>query len=309
MQYIIVSAAYQVEGDAIQYAARNDLSIKNLQVKLSGAGNVYTAIEMDSVAIDTDGIFFPYRTLYAFNTNGKTGNPVLIAGEFYTLEIGSQDTGMYVTATTIIPKGAGLDNTKFAPFSCGGNLSCLREFDLTKDMPVLFKKGTDAAAFEIKVTLDYFADGDSATAGWGPTDLIEGNVRCPAGSAQLCYQINENSLIASFQNQMESAGTVFTYDAQPAQHTTKDSLTNSFRIELTAVDINLRNYMLANNPKVTDLTGAKPEWTNVAGNLRTVGVFGSYIADRENIAMNECSEFLLNLNGTPDPGVTCIKIE
>lgn len=317
IQYIVVSKAYQIEGNAITHGQENDHSLKGINVKLSGAGHVYNAVQMDSfpkelidktLPQNMELLYYPYRTVYMIYTDSTNGPP-LVEGRTYTLEVGTQDTGIYVSATTIVPEASDLSNTQFRPSPSQGNLQALKTFGLNEDLPVKFKFGS-AIGFELKLVLHYYADGVADSAIWGPTDVFEGNTSCVSPSSkEYCYNIREYSISSVFNNKMGDDNVTYTYDDQPKKHANVDSLSKAFYIELTSIDVNLRNYMLANNPKVFDLTGAKPEWTNISGNVRAVGVFGSYTRDREYIAMDACSEYILDLNGQPDPGQACVKIE
>lgn len=123
-------------------------------------------------------------------------------------------------------------------------------------------------------------------------------------SSFLTERFAENELIGHFSRYFPRLpNTVYTYNTRDSCtfDTSLYRLPKSFKWEVTAVDSGLTNYMNVNNPKYVDFTGAKPEYTNIKGKIEAIGIFGSINISEQYAIMRPCSEYLLGLNGTPQP--------
>lgn len=301
IQYIRIAKAYQYEGDAFAYAADNDLSLRGLDVRVMGNGVTYTAFEIDSVP-KQNGLFFPYQTVYAFYTDSLGPNrDKLKAGITYTLEVGTPDAPNYVTGTTKVPVSPTF--TGDLRIQAGqGSTRCLPRLLLERDFQVLWQRG-DAANFEFRIFFNYESAGNAHQIVFGPTDLFNTNKGCSQGGNTVCYKFQERALLNYFSGRMQG-GAPYTYDTQDSCITPPEPLSlmpQSLIFEMTAVDSNLSDFMAANNPAFVDLTGAKPEWTNLTGSIDVVGVFGSINIARQAAIMSPCSTWLLGLNGIAQP--------
>ena len=108
---------------------------------------------------------------------------------------------------------------------------------------------------------------------------------------------------------MNDSTVVYTYDeSDEAPSSELHLLSRAFKFEVTGMDEQLYNYMLVNDPLVTDLSGSRPEYTNLSGTIPVVGIFGSYMTDSDYALMSKCSQALLNLNSTPLP-TGCTPVE
>ena len=304
VQYIRIARAYQVEGDAIAYAGTTDLSMQNLNVTVEGNGVTYTAEPVTDIPKDSGGIFIPTQTLYKITTDGSAADKeALQEGAQYRLRIGAPDADDYVTAITSIPTKPEIRGDLLI-VSGGGTSRCLPIIFLDRRYIVEFLRGT-GHAFELRVFFTFAENGQEQTVRWGPTDLFETPKSCPnPGSSRLCYGFTEKQLPGFWSQYMDDENALYTYnrsDSCVPDPALEDSLPKSLCFEVTSVDEYLRNYMTVNNPKFTDLTGAKPEYTNVTGNIEAIGVFGSINTDRKYAILNPCSEALLRLNDTPAP--------
>lgn len=76
----------------------------------------------------------------------------------------------------------------------------------------------------------------------------------------------------------------------------------STRIEITALDTFLYNYMRANAPNFEDFTTVRPEYTNIEGGL---GVLGSVIKSSRYVNWSDCSRYLARINNAPRPSGSC----
>lgn len=303
VQYIRLATAYQFEGDALVYAAENDLSLSGQRVTLIGNGNTWTAEEVANYPKDSSGLFIPNQTIYKFVTDGSAPEKQPIeAGIRYRLEIGAPDAGDFVSAETTVP-GIPQIRGELTLISGAGSSVCLPDLFLERKWQFHFRRLDPLVRYEIRVRLTFAKDGVDQTIQWGPTDLFQENRRCNEGSASVCYQFAEKQLLTFFNSRMPDDGSAYTYDdtdcvPTPAQ---VDMLSKALEFEVTSVDEYLGNYMEVNNPKYLDLTGAKPEYTNLSGNVDVVGVFGSINTDSRNALLSQCSAALIGLNGISLP--------
>ena len=301
LQYIRISLAYQTEGDALVYASETDLSAKGLQVRLKGDnGTNYLAEQVDSVPKSGSGDFYPYHSLYRIRTDGTTGNEALEAGRRYDLEISATGDTVNLSAYTTIPVPAVIQDRTY---SGGGTQTCLFRASLNGTVKVAFTPGAHAYGHEMRAYFNYEANGTPGQVVWGPTKLFFDSQGCSDG--KVCYQLGEGELINVFKNGMpDPLTTSLTYDNTECDNV-PSNLSTALRFEVTSADTFLTNYMIVNDPSNTDVSGTRPEYTNITGTVDAIGIFGSYsTANRYNV-LNDCSEYLLGLNNTPNPGPSC----
>lgn len=313
VQYVRIAQAYQVRGDAIEYAANNDLSLQNLTVTLKGSnGTSYTATPVTDVPKES-GTFFQGQTVYAFYTDGSgPGRELLEAGEIYTIEVGASDSPDYMVAGTTIPPAPELGGALTLTDNFG--LKCLPRLFLDRDLNVRWRsrlsnedRSKRIHGFELRVGLEITRNGVPDTLEWGPTDLLFNNFGCNEGGGNICYKFRQRELLGFWGARMPlDQGIEYRYNTRDSclPVAEVEDLPKSLWFEVTALDTFLTKYMEVNDPKFSDLTGAKPEYTNVSGNIETYGVFGSVNVDRKYAIMRECGEYLLGLNGRPQP-VAC----
>lgn len=304
IQYIRLATAFQFEGDALGFAAENDLSLKGKRVVLTGDGHTWEGEEVTGFPKDSDGVFIPTQTVYRFVTDGSgPGAEALTAGERYKLEVGTSDAEDYVFAETSIPRLPQIRGDLNVTGGVGSS-RCLPRLFLDRRFNFYWRKLDPVNSFEVRVVLEIEKNGQPETLQWGPSDLFDANRRCNQGSGSICYQFDEKSLLRFFKNSMPEDGTTYTYntaDSCVGNASQLDLLPKSMWFEVTVVDEYLRNYINVNNPKFNDLSAAKPEYTNLQGSIEAVGVFGSINTDLRYAIMRECGEALLGLNGTPRP--------
>lgn len=305
VQYVRIAKAYQFEGDAVAYAAENDLSVSGLQVKLTGNGKTWIATELPNFPKDS-GNFYPHHTVYRFTTDGSgAGRDTLVPSQEYTLEVGTPEQEGYVTGKTVVPAVPRIrGDLNLVPGA--GNSQCLPRLFLDRAFNFFWRKDDNSFVnYEVRVGFRFSANAEEKVVTWGPTKLFNANKGCNEGSGSVCYQFAELELLRDFSREMpELPLTVYTYDRTDScvpQPSMVDQLPKSLWFEVTAVDEFLSNYMIVNDPAVTDINGSRPEYTNLSGNITVVGILGSYNTDRRYAILRECSEALLGLNGTPLP--------
>jgi hypothetical protein len=307
VQYLRIARAYQSDGDALVYAAENDLSLKGLTVTLKGDGKTWMASEVDTIAKDS-GLFARSQTIYGFVTDGSgVGKAKLLPGKTYQLEIGSPEDSSYITAHTTIPAYPVLTGKLAITFG-SGTYKCLPRVGFDSGFPVSIKRSNGALGYEIRVIFSFEENGNPRQLVWDANSLIRDNKGCNDGSGNICYQIGDNAVIRAFGQEMPP-GPNYTYyrkDSCVLNPGLSYLYPRSLIFEATAVDTFLSNYIYVNSPaNGTDLNTSRPEYTNFTGNVQAAGVFGSYSLDSALTIMNPCSEWLLGLNGTPKPLSFC----
>ncbi|MEM9985330.1 MAG: hypothetical protein AAF804_09560, partial [Bacteroidota bacterium] len=189
-----------------------------------------------------------------------------------------------------------------------GRERCLQPVPLESDFTLAFSND-QAAAFELRVFLDYIADGQAKEAVFGPTTMFVDDVRCSQQS-NFCYRFGSQEILRSFRRQVEDEpSNSLRYEADDAQRCAVDiaDLPRVLRFELTSMDRHLFLYRQANGPQVGNVNTVRPEYTNVSGpeGSITLGILGSYETAFSFGRLSDCSEFLLNFNGTPQPNPAC----
>lgn len=309
VQYIRIARAYQVQGDALAYAAATDLSLKNLNVVLKGDGKTWIAVEVDTLPKEP-GTFNAAQTVYGFVTDGSgTGKAKLLPGKTYQLEIGTPEDSSYVTGHTTIPEFPTLTG-KLAIQSGSGTYKCLPRVALDAAFPVSVKKDPIAASYEVRIIFNYERNGQPLQQVWGPSNPFTGNKGCSDGPNNVCYQIGDGIVLNKFLAQMPDDGaSAYTYyrkDSCVLNPSLSYLWPRSLLFEAAAIDTYLTNYIFVNDPgNSTDLNTSRPEYTNLTGNIQTAGVLGSFSLDTAQAIFNPCSEYLLGLNGTPKPAGFC----
>lgn len=304
LQHIRVSRAFLPESNALEYARERDESVKGLQVLLKGAGTEMEAVQLDSVLKNPeDGTFYPYTTLYQFETNGSTA---LVPGERYDLEIRQPGVDTFLlTAYTEVPEPVRFDSPR--PVSGAGQTKCLRQASLNLDYRVEFRRG-NSASFEIRAFLEYEEGNTEKLAVYGPTPLFEDDFRCLDAFNTLCYNFSAYEIVRSFHAQMNpQPGSGFRYavNENTECNPDADALPQVFRFEVTGADEFITRYNAVNTPTFADFNTVRPEYTNITGSTETLGVFGSISTSSSAAKLDKCSLFLLQLNNEERPNSPC----
>lgn len=317
VQYVRVSKAYQVDGDAFVYASQNDLSREGLDIQIKGNGATYQGVPVTDIPKDSTGIFLPSQTVYRFVTDGTTDAPRLVNEAQYNLTIGVGDKPNFITAKTILP-GVPQLREPISPNAGGGQDSCLKKLLLEGRVRFEWNNvertfcSDRTISYEVRAKLFFQENGVDRVIEYGPTDPEKCNsgAGCNGVSdSRVCMQFGEREVLNYFKLFMpESPNLAYTYDNSPDCFYNTSALPSSFIVEITAIDEFLSNYMEVNNPSVVDLSGARLEYTNInSEDAVTVGIFGSTTSYEAPFLMTPCSEYLLDLNGTLQPFTSCVK--
>ena len=304
VQYIRISQGFLPEGDALEYARDNDLSAKGLNVTLTGGNKNYTAVEVDTV-VKEEGIFNAATSLYRIETSGTNE---LETSTTYQLQITRpDDPDFLIPGSTRIPEKVVVNNPRPTPGP--GQSKCLREVSLDGEYKMDFQRG-DAAAFEIRVSLEYEENFETKIVHYGPTNIFSDNSRCNTSvSGDICYQFREKEILSTFFNLMKiQQGSIYTYGVNNNTkcQNRESSLPRVLIFEVTGMDEVVANYLQANSPQFSDLNTVRPEFTNLSSSEDVVlGIFGSYTKTEAIARLNPCSEYLLNLNNVARPSGPC----
>ncbi|MEM6347288.1 MAG: hypothetical protein AAF927_25585 [Bacteroidota bacterium] len=304
VQYVRVSRAFLPEGNALEFAKDNDLSVKGLNVTLQGNGKTYTAVELDSVLKDpTDGTFYPSTTLYRFDTGG---DDALAGGERYDLKVQQEGIDTFALESyTYMP-----DQVVFVrptPVSGAGQQKCLRKASLDLDYKIEFRRGL-GASYEIRAFLDYQENLLDKQVVFGPTTQFGDDFRCVDGFSIVCYNFVAKDILRSFVRQVDpQPGSIYTYPVTEDTECNNDPnlLPDAFRFKVTAIDTFLTRYLSTTSPSFADFATVRPEYTNITGTVTTLGLFGSISSNEASAKLDECSMFLLNFNNEPPPVSAC----
>ncbi len=304
VQYVRISKGFLPEEDAFVYAKENDLSAKGLTLSLTDGINTYIGVETDSILKNpADGTFFPYLSLYRFDTKGTLA---LKPNQAYTLNVSKPDDGdFFLRARTHIPDKVTFNNPRIVR---GPNGHCLLPLALDIGYEMKFQRAEAAAAYELRAFLNYTDKGQPRQATFGPSALFEKNVRCLGGGGLNCYQFRPKELIEIFRAQMDpQANRFFEYTASENLRcaVTISELPDAFRFEVTTVDSVLYNYAQANSPKFTDFNTLRIEYTNIESSARALGILGAIAVSDISASFDPCTEYLLGLNSEqPRPSCT-----
>lgn len=303
VQYVRITKAFQVEGDAIEYAGENDITVPGLTMELVGADHTYHSTTYTNIPRE-DGVFSNAQTLYGFQTSG---NDTLVPGETYELRITKPDEpGFLITAETTVPFEPDLIGLDDEVLLSDGQYS-FPTFSFEKVNNVNFERH-NGHSFDIRIKLTYQLDGQDTVAYFGPTIPFDRSRRCGndhSTSPDICYELPENSVLIGLLAQLNSAGSNRSYWDQPKKTLDPDSLNRSLYLEVTAADTFLTNYNITTMPAGygLNLLIDKKEYTNISGD--NIGLFGSINRSRSWIFMSECSVYLLGLSNPAFPPADC----
>ena len=308
VQYIRIAKAFLPESDAFEYAKENDQSVPDLLVTLTNAENnrEYVAQAVDSVLKEPeDGLFYPYQTLYKIRT---IGSDRLEEGATYILKVRQPGNESFeLRASTQIPDAPRI-NSPAPPRGSAGTSKCLVQVNLESTFTMFFAEN-NAASYEVRVLLDYTADGEPRQAVFGPTTAFVEDVRCE-GRGSVCYRFSEGSVLRTFLNQIDPQPNVdYRYGVTPATECNNDvdELPQSLRFEVTSMDVHITRYRQANAPRFAEGNTLRNQYTNIeaSGEVLTLGILGAYQAREAMARLSPCGEYLLGLNDVPAPAGAC----
>ncbi|MEM6264943.1 MAG: DUF4249 family protein [Bacteroidota bacterium] len=301
VQYVRISKVFQVEGDALEYAATNDVTVPGLTVTLKG-GEVSLKAEEVKGQREPDGDFSPEMTLYAFSTKGPNS---LKPGATYQVRIQDAQDSLDIKGQVTLPGVPRITEPNFPMLQGSG---CLSNIAFEDSVAIKFQKSRTpidkdkALGYELRVVFNYRENGQPKRISFGPTRLFSSNKGCGAGSSgNLCYQISKGSVLSTFKSALSDTNNRYSYATFPLCGPA-DRVARSIQVEITAVDSALYNYIRANDPRFLNLNTYRPEYTNLTGNRRTVGIIGAIAVDQVPVHFTDCGRYFLGLGLKPPGG-------
>ncbi len=317
VQTIRVSKGFLVKGDAIRYAAENDLSVHNAKVTIteytireSGGkrtltqSNIYELVP-DNNTPKEDGIFNKNQVIYKTQSS-DTIRP----GRYYELEvklIGNET--LSTKAYTIVPsEPLIIQPSDKIQVGTGNILFNYPEIEFYNPYEVKFFAGRrtteevliPARGYELRVYFKYGIETSPGDTSWqpilrfGPTQPFDKS-SCTSTSGQVCYRIGAQSFTDFLLSRLINDNVKYVFDDTP--------LNESTRMEITAIDTFLFNYLQINSPIYSDFNAVKLEYTNLSNNA--LGIFGSINTFSRFVNLGPCTKHLSKLNNTPKPGDYC----
>ena len=298
IQFIRVSKLFLPEGDAIQYAANNDLTLNSTQAEVYLQG-----IKMrDTFITRNTGIFTAGQHVFYLDKTDLT----IQAGTRYNLEVKYlPNQAANIKAHTTIPARPQLISP-FSPIYSGGGLNIA-------NAPVAFEnatkitiaKTTYAASYELRMFFKYFENGSERNVVYGPRSFTT-SVNCTGGK-DICYGLQKGEVldfILSTQQVSNPSPNYYTSIDTPLNVPSAqiDRLNKSNYLSITAVDSFLYLYMLANNSNSSSFATSTLEYTNIENGA---GVFGSFSEAGTYVDFTQCGKYLLHFNNAASPGSYC----
>lgn len=305
IQYIRVSKAFQVEGDALAFAAETDLTVNNLHVELAGPDGIIQATQIDTVLRDS-GLFFPGQSIYQLRTD--RGNQ-LRSNEVYELSITADSLpGFLLEARTRIPSIPVIQRPPGGVIN--DTIACLSSWNIEDSLEIIFSTrrpggpSSGAYAFQVQADLDYDEDGERRSAVFGPSKPFTDSRGCAARSNDTrCFYIPKGVVLDAFEQVLIPSGGTYTYAGDKRCMPDPEDLPRPVRVRVSAVDTMMGRYLVANDPRFTNFNTVRTEFSNITGTARTVGIFGSTATAERAVVLSSCAERRLFLNGQrPRPG-------
>lgn len=312
IQYIRVAKGFLVDQDAIKYASETDLSAQNAKVILkeytivnnrvaANPAHVYELVP-DTNYLKEEGTFYKNQTIFRTNST-DTIRP----GRYYELEVTLLGNETLTTkAHTFVPSEPFITS----PTDKIQVVNNYPEIEFYNSYEVKFfsrKNSNDpnetlipARGYELRIYFKYGIENSPGDTAWqpvlrfGPTQLFDKS-SCVPISGQMCYRIGAQAFTDFLRSRLTDNNVKYVYNDTP--------LNESTRLEITAVDTALFNYMMVNSPVYTDFNAVKPEYTNLSNGA--LGIFGSINTFSRFVNLGNCTKYLAKLNNTPQPGEFC----
>lgn len=305
-QYVRIGQVFQVEGDAYAFAAEHDGSVPGLEVVVEGGGQRYLAQWQDSLRRDSSrGDFGPYVGAYYFLTPDSAR---LQPGERYRLHVRSPlDSSFHLQAATRIPPQPRITapRPRVSPEE-----ECLSILSIEDSVYVFVQRNPrqqpgEAWGFQLRINFRYRLDGVTRRYTYGPSRLYRQSTGCEGPTGQtLCYRWGPGVVLRALQRHLAQLPPGRqSYDAEPrCRPRFQGFLSDAIQVEATAVDSALGQYMQVNSPFFRSINPVKPEFTNLTGQPRAIGVFGSLARDQSSVTLSPCVAYALGWwPGEEDP--------
>lgn len=295
--YVRIGRAFQVEGDAYDYALGQDLQASDLAVTLEGGGKIYLG-QLDTHQPKDSGLFHPGLSLYRFDT---PPGERLVPGTVYTLHVRHPDDDLlHITAETRIPYNPRLISPGPFIYNAASGQYTLNTVEFNDDVSVSFEKGEEEG-YEFRVWVKYWDGEKMAEFRWGPSRIAFASEGC-VGSVlfnRSCFKLPGRSLPISFAAAVSrSPGIPYMVDTVRLARSL-DGLSKDTRLELTVVDKHLANYLNGATPfgYGLNLLMDKDDYTNISGGHP--GIFGAVQRRHHYIFLGACTLYHAGLQLSP----------
>lgn len=304
VQYIRVSKAFQVEGDALEYSSSNSPAVAGLNLVLDGPDGSLVAQEVDTVLRDS-GLFPGNQTIYRF----ETGSAFRLKprARYYLRITADSLPGFFLEAHTRIPAAPAIMRPSAGVLT--DSIACLTRWTIEDSLRIVFSKRSQgmpppgAYAYQYSAELYYRENGTAQTVRFGPGKPFLASRGCGTGSGNIvCIDIPEGQILDVFSRVFSASGNQFGYDGLEACALAPELLPAPVQVTITAIDSMLGRYLVANDPRYTNFNTVRREFSNLSGSDRVVGIFGSIANGRRIVTLSNCAERRLGLDGqSPDP--------
>ncbi len=300
IHYIRVGRLFLPESDAVEAARKHRDELNEAVVVLTGGDTTIFFARVDTQR--ADGLFPKDMTVFR-------GFGFLKPNTTYRLEV-SLPGGLKVKARTTVPNPP---TFLFPPetFVYPGNVEGWYPYNFqSNSLSVSFgekRRGVSGqrevrpSAYEVRFFFRY-----GTTPGVYDQEIVYGPTGPPfSGDAGQCpqkYGASTWEYEACFNVGRGFLNHVMEKLPQGAVYADQAPFNLSTRIEITAIDTFLYNYMRANAPNFEDFTTVRPEYTNIEGGL---GVLGSVIKSSRYANWSDCSRYLARINNAPRPSGSC----
>ena len=317
VQTIRISKGFLIDGDAIQYASENDLSAQNAKVTLTEYSikevngkrvltqtNVYELTPDNSIPKE-EGTFNKNQTIYKTNSS-DTIRP----GRYYELEVKLYGNETLSTkAYTIVPSEPLISQpTDKIQVGTGNVLFNYPEIEFYNPYEVKFFAGRkttedvviNGRGYELRIYFKYGIENSPGDTTWqpvlrfGPTQPFDKS-SCTSTSPTICYRIGSQNFTDFLRSRLSNNNVKYVFNDTP--------LNESTRLEITAIDTFLFNYLQVNSPIYSDFNAVKPEYTNLTNGA--LGIFGSINTFSRFVTLGACTKYICRLNDSPQPGEFC----
>ncbi|MEM6268866.1 MAG: hypothetical protein AAF998_05480 [Bacteroidota bacterium] len=295
-QHIRITKVFQTQDDALVYASSQDLTAYGMQVVLKSWDTTYVG-ELVPQAPREPGLFFEEQGIYRIPT--PDGHR-LRAGETYQLIITKPDDPEFrIAASTIVPTKPRFLSPGAPLYSPSQGTYTYPSIDFHRDHVIRFEN-TTGEGYELRVYLDFWNGSEVQTSMWGPTRIFREPEGCreDTESGRMCYEIPQRVVPVRFYADVtQAAGPVRLLDTIRVARSL-DSLSRIARVEVTAVDTHLTNYLHSNTAFGfgLNLLMDRPEVTNISG--ENIGLFGAINTQERYIFIGPCTRYLAGLSTT-----------
>jgi hypothetical protein len=250
-----------------------------LIVTLGYGNQVFQATELDSIEKSPkDGTFFPIGTVYRFET------PVLYPDNYSLTIEDPRDSSVFIQAHTRLPNAPDIFRPRQKIDPDSGSV-CLAQLNISGSDSIIYTPQNESVFLQhiIRFYLSYRQDSIPKLATWGSETPFK---------ARAVYPFLNGNVLNGFRNIL-SDSTAY-YSIEDTREC--EDFSQYFWVEISRLDSALTQYSLSENPDAGYLDAYKPTYTNLSGQPKPLGVFGSAGVKRVYLKMTQEEKILLRLH-------------